>query len=342
MHDFEDNPVIWFAELGRGILLLFIIQVLAGCWTVTVIHSRVPNRYKLPVTLGGVAILSVISSRIFDPKTHIIGCVTGAVAMAFTTPLQAAAWIQRKTSNPSEPTSHSEVILRIAIPAALSSPKRPPEPPAVQILRGIAYLYVGSLTRHWFPDLVNEGGIRLDMLGLVFVLANATGALNFTSALLGFLGIRSPSPFRAPLLSPSMAAFWSGRWNAPVSDALRISVYEPLHKQYGWSRAAASMACFIASGMAHEAVLIYCGVYNSNGEWLCFFMLCGFATLVEKKVHEYMTSSIQKYVFGVTTLSILFHFFFAPVTLRTGFAHAGIRAVGAGPVFVEYLYNNYF
>lgn len=342
MHDFEDNPVLWFVELAWGISLLFCVQILAGCWTVSVIRSPLPSTLRLPVTLSGVGFLSILSSRIFDPTTHIIGSVTGAVAMAFTTPLQAVAWVRRKTSNPSEPTNNIEIILRIAIPAAMPGPKRRPELPSVQILRGIFYMYTGAMSRHLFPILVREGGLLLDMLGLFFVLTTATGALNFTSAILGLLGIRSPSPFCAPLLSPSMAAFWSGRWNAPVSDSLRIAIYEPLHKQHGWSRAAASMACFFASAVAHEAVLIYCGMYDSRGEWFCFFMLCGLATMLEKKVHCFLKSRLQRYVFGVTTLSVLFHVFFVPVTLRTGFAHAGVRAIGAGPVLMQYLYDNYF
>lgn len=342
MHDIEDNPVLWFAELGGGLALLFCLQILAGCWTVSVIRSPLRSTSKLPVALSGVALLSILSSRIFDPATHIIGCVTGAVAMAFTTPLQAAAWVQRKASNPCEETSNIEIILRIAIPAAMPGPKRRPEPPSVQILRGIFYMYIGALSRHLFPILVKEGGIGLDVLGVLFVLTTATGALNFTSAILGLLGIRSPSPFRAPLLSPTMAAFWSGRWNAPVSDSLRIAVYEPLHRQHGWSRAAASMACFFASAVAHETVLVYCGVYDSRGEWFCFFMLCGLATILEKKVHDFLKSRLHRYVFGVTTLSVLFHFLFAPVTIRSGFAHASVRAIGAGPVFAQYMYNNYF
>lgn len=267
--------------------------------------------------------------------------MVGAVSMLFTTPLQAAAWVQRKASSSSEEANNMEIILRIAIPASLPNPKYPSESPAVQTLRGIIYISMASMLRHQFARVLSEDGILRDALGLFFVIANTTGALNLTSAILGLLGVRSPSPFRAPLLSPSMASFWSGRWNAPVSDSLRIGIYEPLCKLHGWSKASATMACFIISGVCHEAILVYCGVYDSQGEWFLFFTLSGLAILVEKKLHFYITSKLVRYVTGVAFLSVLFHFLFIPVAIRTGFAEAGVRAIGAGPALLQFLFSDY-
>lgn len=341
MHELEENPVLWFADLGRGLLALFLLQLLTGYWTVSIIRSSLSKSAKLPVCLAGITFLTLLSSTIFHPSTHLLGCMIGAVSMVFTSPLQAAAWVQRKTSSPSEKTSDIEIILRIAIPASLPNPKYPLESPSVQLLRGISYISVAALSRRHVARAVDEGGLFVDAFGLFFVLSSTTGTLNFTSAVLGAFGVRSPSPFRAPLLSPSVGSFWSGRWNAPVSDSLRIGVYEPLRRLHGWSRASATLACFIVSGVCHEIILIYCGVYDSRGEWFCFFMLCGLATVLEKKVHQYITGRWAQYVGGVVCLSVLFHVFFAPVALRTGFAKAGVRAIGAGPELVHFLLSSY-
>lgn len=337
MHDVEDDPVMWLYELVVGLSVLLAVQVLTGCWTIGVVRAPLPSRLKLPVCVFGVCVLSILSYRIFDPKTHLVGSVVAAVSMSFTSPLQAAAWVRIKVAKPAEETSAYAVILRVALPAALPTTRHSPERPGTQLLRGSIYITLAVATRSLFGRFAGKEGFRLNLLGMWFIICIATGALNLTTSILGVLGARSPSPFRRPLLSPSLARFWSGRWNAPVSDALRVAVYDPLRRGYGCSRAVAVMACFFASAVAHELVLLYCGVRNSRGEWFVFFMLSGLATLLEEKLHQFVKNAVARYLFSVAAFYTLFHFWFIPVTVRTGFADEGIRALGAGPVLVEHL-----
>lgn len=339
MYNIEDDPLSWLGEFGTGLITLFLVQVLTGCWTIAVIRARILPNLKLPVCVLGVCVLSVLSSQIFDPATHMLGSTIAAVSMSFTAPLQAAAWVRIKVAKPSEETPAYAIIMRIAIPAALPSVRHPPERPVTQFLRGSAYITLGILLRSFFEPAIHMGGIPLNLLSIALVTCIATGALNYTSAILGFLGAPSPSPFRRPLLSPSMARFWSGRWNAPVSDALRVAIYDPLRSKYSCSRATASMACFFASAVAHELILVYCGVRDSRGEWFAFFMLSGVATMLESKVHRMVKNPIARYLLGVCTFYTLFHSLFVPVTIRTGFAMEGVRAIGSGPVLINYLFK---
>lgn len=342
MHDIDEQPVLWIFELAKGLIALFLINLVSGIWTVYVIHSKLSASSKLPICLLGFFLLSLLSSQCFDPKTHIIGSCISAVTMAFTSPLQAAACVMRKIANPSEPTSDKEIIFRTALPAALPSIYRPAESAYTQILRGIVYLAIGALSGHMFDEYLLIGDIRLDMLGMLLVFTCANGVFNLTSAILALAGFPSPSPFRNPALSPSLTQFWAGRWNAPVSDALRVSLYDPLRKIRGWPKPAACMACFCASGVAHELVLLFCGVHNSRGGWFCFFILSGVSTILEKKIHTFMVSPLLRRVFGFMVFFTLFHYFFLPVTLRTGFARAGVRAMETGVILTKRFYATYF
>eukprot|EP00177_Eucheuma_denticulatum_P003502 GFKZ01006337.1.p1 GENE.GFKZ01006337.1~~GFKZ01006337.1.p1 ORF type:complete len:343 (-),score=30.09 GFKZ01006337.1:376-1404(-) len=342
MVDIEEDPMLWLREFVTGLISLVFVNMLTGVITVLIIHSGLRPRSKLPVLLCGIFLLIVLSSFCFNPKTHIVGSIVGGVSMGFTSPLQAAAWLQRKLEDPTFPISDLEIIFRIAIPAAVPSKRRPPESPVTQTLRGLVYLTLASSTHHWFDTAIDHGGIRLDVMGILFVLFTTTGALNLTSATLGFLGFPSPSPFQRPLLSPSMANFWGSRWNAPVSDSLRLAIYDPLTKARGWSKAAASMMCFLASGIAHECLLFYCGVRDSRMEWLLFFVSSGVLTLVEKKAQLLLGSDVMKRFLAVAVFGVSLHFGFFPVMVRTGMAKVGVKGLGTGPFLLKHVVRTYF
>lgn len=342
MVNIEEDPILWLRQFVTGLISLFFINTLTGAYTVLIIHSGLKPRSKLCLLLFGITPLTILSSFCFSPKTHIVGSIVGGVSMGFTSPLQAAAWLQRKLDNPSFPVSNLEILFRIAIPAAVPSKRRPPEPPFTQTCRGIVYLCLASSTTHWFDTAIDHGGFRLDVMGILFVLFTTTGALNLTSASLGFLGFPSPSPFQRPLLSTSVANFWGSRWNAPVSDSLRIAIYDPLTKAHGWSKAGASMMCFLASGIAHECLLLYCGVRDSRMEWLVFFVSSGVLTLVERKVQPLLASDLLKRLVTVTAFCISLHFGFFPVVVRTGMAKVGVKGLGTGPFLMRHLFRTYF
>lgn len=342
MHEINEQPVLWIAEFARGLCALVLINIFSGIWTVRVIHSELSPYSKLPVCLIGFAFLNALAFHCFDPKTHLIGSCVSAVSLGFTAPLQAAAWLLRKVANPSEPTSDREIILRIAIPAASPSVRHPAESPYTQVLRGTIYLYLGISSIHLFDEYLRIGGVRLDIISMFLLATCATATLNFSSAALGLFGFPSPPPFRCPVLSPTLAQFWAGRWNAPVSDSLRVAIYDPLRKIHGWSKPAACMACFFVSGVAHELVLLYCGVHDSHGEWFCFFMLSGASILLESKVHAIVASPLLRWAFAVGAFFTLFHCLFVPVAVRTGYARAGVLAMDAGPILVKHFYAKYF
>lgn len=54
-------------------------------------------------------------------------------------------------------------------------------------------------------------------------------------------------------LSPS--DFWGNRWNILVSWALKRGVFQPLRK-HGWSWPVSALACFAASGLLHEYIIL--------------------------------------------------------------------------------------
>lgn len=338
MHDVEDEPILWLREFASGLMIMVSLQVLCGFITLFAIRSSLSHAQKIVFTLSSIAVVSVLSSQVFDPNTHIIGSIIGGVSLAFTAPLQAVAWIERASST-REYLSAKIIVLRVAIPAAVPSKRRPAERPRDQFIRGIIFITIGAIARGYFEQSIRIGGFPQDAMALLFMFSSANGSFNMMAAALGLLGIYSPSPFRRPVLAPTMASFWGGRWNAPVSDSLRTGVYEPLQRR-GVNPAAASMACFLCSAVAHEIILLYCGIRTSHGEWFAFFILCGIATIAEKAFSSYLPKiGFKRWAICFVILYTLFHYLFVPITIRTGLAHAGIRAMGTGGVLLQYAWE---
>lgn len=316
----------WLRELGRGLALLLTIQLLSGYITLLTIHSNIPSPYKLPVCLSALLVLAVVSSRIFDPETHLIGRVLGALSMLFTAPLQASMWIDRSFAGHKVPIR--TIILRTAIPAALPSIKYPSESPFVQVVRGMAFIFLTCILSGPYIAVLSYGGIIGDVATLLFLSVGASGMLSLTSAFVGALGERSPSPFRNALMSDNMGKFWGGNWNAVVSDALRGGLYEPALRR-GMHRDLAALWCFVISGAAHEAVLVYCGERESRGEWAKFFILAGIAAGLERRMKG------SRRIIGAVILFLLFRWLFVPVVVRGDLAARAATSMGFGNVLIQ-------
>ena len=88
-----------------------------------------------------------------------------------------------------------------------------------------------------------------------------------SAAAAGWLsGLPAADPFNRPYLSTSLADYWR-RWNdVPVRRGFRTLLYDPIcgpaQRRHGgrppaWRRFAAMCAVFAASGVGHEATLVY-------------------------------------------------------------------------------------
>ena len=326
----------WVLEFLLGLIVMVALQTFGGLLTFYCTRSKMAQSQKIFVTLSCLFLIAALSQPVFNPNTHLIGRVIASCCLCFTIPLNAIACIERSSLG-KETMSAKETILRVSVPIAIESKRNPVEKPAVHFFRGVAYILLGMFCAPYFESFLEKGGIPLDVLALAFVLSGANGSLNFMAAFMGLLGIHSPAPFRRPLLSPTMGAFWGGRWNAPVSDALRLGVYEPL-KRRGFSAGVSAMFCFFWSGVAHEVLLLYCNAKGSRGEWFWFFVLSGLATMIEKMTFSYIPKTgFRRWLLSFVVLYPLFHFLFIPVTIRTGLAASGVDAMGAGRIVYAHL-----
>lgn len=348
MYDVEQTPILWLLELLAALCVMFVLQLMCGATVLILIRYRAPLSVQYALVLLTCTLLGLLSATVVDRKTHLSCAIMSGLSFGFVTPLRAFAHIhQHKVlaeSNPNLPTKQSldwfvhstgrDAVLRIAIPASFPSSLYPPDAPKYQLRRAVIYLAAASLSNEVYNQIISRGGFLVDIYALTVMTWSAYGALNLSSALLGGFGQGSTRPFRNPFTSPSMTHFWAGRWNAPVSESLRFGVYDPLLKA-GVSRASATVVCFLISGISHEIILLYAGVWTSKGEWLAFFTLSGIATIVEKYLYSKIHGMpLVKWILSAMALFSLFHIFFVPVTVRTGLGEEGVRSLAAGRIFL--------
>lgn len=355
MYSIDEFPFFWIVELSVGLVLLFALQVLFGsiAWFIARISLPLSIRYALVVI--ACTLLGSLAFFVFDPHTHLVPAIIAAVSFGFVTPLQAFAHVYRahcaSIAHPimmsssdvkwNTPTAFTAVVLRIAIPSSIPSSLNPPEPPAYHFRRALFNITIVSMLPQYFDAITAKGGIVTDLYGLLVLLCGANGALSATSGVLGLLGEQSPCPFRSPLTSTTMARFWSGKWNAPVSDGLRMGIYYPLLNA-NVPRPLATLACFVTSGVCHEIILLFAGIRDSRGEWFTFFTLAGIATLAEGSIHRKLPASkFIRWLFSFITLFTLFHMFFLPITLRTGLAREGVKSLSAGRFIITTLLERF-
>lgn len=356
MYDVEEAPIFWLLESSIGLVVTFALQLVCGASALMITRSHAPLVIQYVFVLTICTLIGLLSTVVIDNKTHLINAILAGLCFGFVTPLQAFAYISRShcsfesrscsrgTSSLERdpPCSPMDVALRIAVPACSPSPLHPPDPAKYQVRRGVFYFTAASILSEMYDHIVSRGGVLVDIYALVALTCGAFGALNFTSASLSLFGHQTARPFRSPFLSPSMTQFWGGRWNAPVSDSLRFGIYEPLMKT-GLPRAVCALVCFTISGISHEVILLYAGVRTSKGEWLTFFFLAGVATIVEKYACKNLSdASIVRRIISILALYSLFHVYFVPVTLRTGLAREGVRALAANRVAASVIWKQMF
>lgn len=101
-------------------------------------------------------------------------------------------------------------------------------------------------------------------------------------------GLHLEPGFANPLLaSRTLRQAWGVRWNKPVEVMLKRAVYTPLRRQWGWTRPAAALATFGASGLLHEYnFYVHNGPHYEPGKAILFFMLMGLLMMAEEVVFQ--------------------------------------------------------
>ena len=120
-------------------------------------------------------------------------------------------------------------------------------------------------------------------LWIIYLFASL--CLDIGSLLVLLSGHTTDPPFDNPLLaSRSLGETWGSRWNRPVHEMLKRTVYKPARAS-GLSSRNAALATFLASGLLHEYNF---AVHNQPayvfGEGLAFFTLMGLMGVAEAQV----------------------------------------------------------
>ena len=66
-------------------------------------------------------------------------------------------------------------------------------------------------------------------------------------------GVNASPIMRSPLLAPSLAEFWSKRWNTAFHDLVHRFTFRPMARRNGAS--AGTFLVFLLSGLVHEMVI---------------------------------------------------------------------------------------
>ena len=147
----------------------------------------------------------------------------------------------------------------------------------------------GRFSGRWQPAPPLRNGwpthlLRAELhLWIIYLWASL--CLDIGSLLVLFSGHTTAPPFSNPLLaSRSLGELWGSRWNRPVHEMLKRTVYKPA-RACGLSGRTAALATFLVSGLLHEynfAVHNFAGYVF--GEALAFFALMGLMVVVEAQV----------------------------------------------------------
>jgi hypothetical protein len=166
------------------------------------------------------------------------------------------------------------------------------------------------------------------VLGFIFDIAGLVSSTVFSITL-------SPH-FDKPFLSTSATNFWAKRWNLVAGTLLREVIYEPIiegsmtalpskgsksrntPKPSTARRLAATTACFLASGLAHEIIMWYmCGAREFGWEWTAFFTaqapLCALEWFIKRQTRLRFPTPLAIVVFLTVQLTIAKFLFFPPV-----------------------------
>lgn len=344
MYELENNLLYWFAEFAIRLALFAIFQFFAVSFVVNVAHLKVTLPVRYIVLISGQIFLIWTGYFAFDPQTHVLGSVFASASVGFISPLRALAYLHQVHTKPSNKQPSRVDMVRIAIPASggeSTCAAKKFETTWTQAGRGILFLITTGACRSLLRDSIALGGIPMDIMVLIVVWGALNAFLNLTSALSSAFGVKNTCPFAHPFFAPSQATFWAGRWNAPVSDALRAGIFTPL-VHAGISRSIAIAICFIVSAFAHDILLLYVGVHESRTDWTLFFFCAGVSTLIEKNIPIFQRFPTFQRISGIVVLFALFHFLFAPLTVQTGVALKFVNELSCVEIACRKVFRNLF
>jgi len=147
------------------------------------------------------------------------------------------------------------------------------------------------------------------MIGLIFLLH--FGLFHLVALWWRSNGVDAQPIMRAPILSRSLAEFWSMRWNTAFRSLTYRFVYQPLHRRIGV--AGATLVVFLVSGSVHDLVI---SVPAGGGYGLptAYFLIQALGVLFErstlgKRLGLRRGAPGQLYTAAIITLpvGILFH-----------------------------------
>ncbi|XP_030533413.1 acyl-CoA--sterol O-acyltransferase 1-like [Rhodamnia argentea] len=190
---------------------------------------------------------------------------------------------------------------------------------------------------HFHPNLILLVYCCHLYLALDLILSSIQAA-----ARAGF-GMELEPQFRDPYLSSSLQDFWGKRWNLMVTNILRLTVYEPIHRAAlaavgrKWAAAPAVMAAFLVSGLMHELMFFHLGRVKPTWEVMSFFMLHGACLVIEVVVKRKCGAKWQlpRALTGLATVTFVMvtgSWLFFPQLLRDGVVKKAVEeyeAVGA-------------
>lgn len=259
--------------------------------------------------------------------------------------------LRRATWSPNLPfLSYAAVLLLPVLPARVSSAARV-TPSALRHLFHLALhccvlaAVVASLALGGVEErtLLRNGLYALGLYSLLAVLMDGSAALAGC-----LLGLSFAKHFDAPFLASSHADFWGRRWNLTAGGLLRLSVYDPVceGRLLGATpappgpvaasrRALALCLTFLASGVAHELILLRLNwpAWPSLS-WLAYFTVQGPILLAEARLKRAIGGRIATLPAILLTLSIqllLGSLLFIPPCVRSGLAArvvASLRSLG--------------
>lgn len=133
---------------------------------------------------------------------------------------------------------------------------------------------------HWlmaFPNFYYPAWF-LSLVG--FSMVFHFGLINIMVFCWRIAGVNVVAPFRSPLLSKTLSAFWSKDWNYAFVEMNAIAIYRPLRHYV--TEPEALILTFLVSGIFHE-IAITCPVGYGFGGPLVYFACQGILVCLEKQ-----------------------------------------------------------
>ncbi|XP_019193057.1 PREDICTED: probable long-chain-alcohol O-fatty-acyltransferase 5 [Ipomoea nil] len=179
-----------------------------------------------------------------------------------------------------------------------------------------------------YRDSVHPKLVMVAYCGLVFLMIDILVAAS-SFVVRALVGLELDPPSDEPYLSGSLQEFWGRRWNLTVTNALRLTVYDPAREISAgvvgdeWASLPAVLATFVVSGLMHELLFYYVTRASPSWEMTLFFVLHGICVAVEVAVKRALRDKwrLSRLVSGPLTVGFVvatsFWLFFPPL-IRTG------------------------